>query len=75
MNDRKMRIRGIQYWQGRILAEMSKPIEDRYVRPLSKPRNKDEEDNFQIAKELLIRSSQMLSYKSKDDYVDYKLVA
>ena len=44
-----MRIRNINFWQGRITHELAKPPEKQFTKLSFLPRNYIEEQNFQIA--------------------------
>ena len=44
-----MRIRGINFWQIKILAELSKPEEKKFINIKTEPKNIEEEQNYEIA--------------------------
>jgi hypothetical protein len=44
-----MRTRGINFWKIKILAELSKPEEKKFINIKTEPKNAEEEQNYEIA--------------------------
>ena len=56
-----MRTRGINFWENKILSELSKNTEKQFISQSPRPKNPTEEQNYQIAAYFVFQQHKMAS--------------